>query len=97
MASQNSGIQLTKGTGDLEKVVLNHKGASAEVYLWGATLTSYKPASGKENIFVSPGAKFDGVKAIRGGVPVVFPQFGQPDKAMAQHGFARTSMWVVAG
>jgi len=59
----------------LEKVVLNHKGASAEVYLWGATLTSYKPASGKENIFVSPGAKFDGVKAIRGGVPVVFPQW----------------------
>jgi D-hexose-6-phosphate mutarotase len=27
--------------------------------------------------------------AIRGGIPVVFPQFGQPDAAMAQHGFAR--------
>ena len=52
-------------------------------------------------------------EAIRGGVPVVFPQFGQPDKvlwwltcrflqtavtlkAMAQHGFARTSFWSVA-
>lgn len=44
---------------------------------------------------MSPGAIFDGKKAIRGGVPVVFPQFGQPDKAMAQHGFARSSLWSV--
>lgn len=75
-------------------MVLQHSGgAEAEVYLWGATLTSYKSAGGKENIFMSPAAIFDGKKAIRGGVPVVFPQFGQPDKAMPQHGFARVSMW----
>jgi glucose-6-phosphate 1-epimerase len=75
-------------------VTLKHQsGASAEVYLFGATLTSYKTPDGKERIFVSPGAIFDGKKAIRGGVPVVFPQFGQPDKAMAQHGFARSSVW----
>jgi glucose-6-phosphate 1-epimerase len=30
-------------------------------------------------------------------VPVVFPQFGQPDKAMAQHGFARSSVWSIEG
>jgi hypothetical protein len=78
------------GRGDLEMVTLQHpSGASAIVYLWGATLTSYRTATGVENIFVSPGALFDGKKAIRGGVPVVFPQFGQPSKAMPQHGFAR--------
>ena len=38
-------------------------------------------------------SKFDKSKAIRGGIPVVFPQFGRPDEAMAQHGFARNSMW----
>merc|ERR1711869_154054 len=87
----------TKGKGDMDTVVLKHSsGASAEIYLFGATLTSYKTADGKEQIFVSPGALFDGKKAIRGGVPVVFQQFGQPDPAMAQHGFARSSFWKVA-
>lgn len=85
-----------KGKGDMDTVVLRHSGgATAEVYLFGGTLTSYKTAAGKELIFVSPGAIFDGKKAIRGGVPLVFPQFGQPDKAMAQHGFARSSVWTV--
>lgn len=82
-----------KGLGDLETVVLRHSGAVAEVYLWGATLCSYRTPDGQERIFCSPAAVFDGQKAIRGGVPLVFPQFGQESKAMAQHGFARTSMW----
>merc|ERR1719436_1248261 len=86
----------SKGQGGLDTVVIRHSsGASAEVYLFGATLCSYKTPDGKEQIFVSPKALYDGKKAIRGGVPVVFPQFGQPDKAMAQHGFARTSVWSV--
>ena len=33
---------------------------------------------------------FDGKKAIRGGVPFVFPIFG-PSTVMPQHGFARIS------
>merc|ERR1712232_671704 len=85
-----------KGQGGLDTVVLRHTtGASAEIYLLGATLCSYKTSDGKEQIFVSPGAIWDGKKAIRGGVPLVFPQFGQPDKAMPQHGFARSSIWAV--
>jgi glucose-6-phosphate 1-epimerase len=84
------------GAGGLDTVVLRHvSGATAQVYLLGATLCSYKTAKGEEQIFVSPGAIFDGKKAIRGGVPLVFPQFGQPDKAMPQHGFARSSVWSV--
>ena len=35
-------------------------------------------------------AKLDGTKAIRGGIPVCFPQFG-PWEFGAQHGFARIS------
>lgn len=35
---------------------------------------------------------FDGKKAIRGGIPVVFPQFG-PWELGPQHGFARISKW----
>lgn len=89
-----SSSKVVEGEGGQQKVVLQHaSGATAEVYLWGATLTSYKAPSGKESIFVSPAAIFDGKKAIRGGVPLVFPQFGQPDKAMPQHGIARINMW----
>ena len=36
----------------------------------------------------------DGSKAIRGGIPVVFPNFG-PWKLGPQHGFARISNWEV--
>ena len=47
-------------------------------------------------IFVFPGAVFDGRQPIRGGVPVVFPQFGRPNQSLfAMHGFARTSMWAL--
>ena len=37
----------------------------------------------------------DGTKAIRGGIPLVFPQFGRPDESMPQHGFLRTNLWEV--
>jgi hypothetical protein len=29
--------------------------------------------------------------------PAVFPQFGQPDSTMPQHGFARCNLWTVEG
>jgi len=47
-------------------------GESVEVYLYGATVTSWK-SGGKEHLWLSESAVMDGSKAIRGGVPVVFP------------------------
>ena len=41
--------------------------ASADIYLFGATVTSWADKTGTENIFVSSNAIFNGVKAIRGG------------------------------
>lgn len=55
-------------------MVLSSGDASAELYLHGATLTSWK-VGGEDLIFVSPKAVFAPPKAIRGGVPVCFPQF----------------------
>ena len=57
-----------------------------------------KPTEPKREIlFVSSSAKLDGSKAIRGGIPLVFPQFGQPDKSYPQHGFLRRNLWNVVG
>jgi glucose-6-phosphate 1-epimerase len=81
----------------MDRVILvdSSSGARAEVYLFGATITSFQDASGHERLFVSSKAVLDGSKAIRGGIPVVFPQFGQPNAEMAQHGFARNSLWTL--
>lgn len=69
-------------------------GSHVCIYLLGATLTEYCSEPGAPNLLhVSTKAIYDGKKAIRGGIPIVFPQFG-PGK-LPQHGFARTSMWNV--
>eukprot|EP00887_Chlorella_sp_A99_P005880 scaffold1.g5880.t1 len=69
--------------------------ASASISTHGGTLISWKNTAGKELLFVSSKAVLDGSKAIRGGVPVCFPQFGMLGPLAAQHGFARTSAWSV--
>ncbi len=76
----------------LEKVELKTGKASATVYPFGATVTSYK--SPHEVLFVRPDAKMDGSKPISGGIPHCFPQFGPG--AIQQHGFARNLVWTVA-
>ena len=48
-------------------------GESVQVLLFGATVLSWKTAKGKENLFVSSKAHLDGSKAVRGGIPLVFP------------------------
>lgn len=88
-------MPVVPGEGGLPKVVLSTGEASAELYLHGATLTSWK-IGGEELIFVSPKAVFAPPKAIRGGVPVCFPQFAMLGPLQTQHGFARNMAWQVA-
>ncbi|XP_076369947.1 uncharacterized protein LOC143256507 [Tachypleus tridentatus] len=84
-------------TSDMESVeeknvVLAESGDSSfKVHLLGATLLSWK-VDDTEILFVSDKAVFNNKKAIRGGIPFVFPQFG-PWSAGPQHGFARISHW----
>jgi glucose-6-phosphate 1-epimerase len=73
----------------------SNSGASAQVHPCGATVCSFKTSSQRELLFLSREAKLDGTKAIRGGIPLVFPQFGQPDKSYPQHGFLRDNIWEV--
>lgn len=77
-----------------EQVVLARQlESSANVQLHGATVTSLT-LNGCDRLFVSEKAVFNNKKAIRGGIPVIFPQFGPWDLG-AQHGFARTTPWVL--
>ena len=71
-------------------------GASALVSLHGAQVLSWVPADGRERLFLSERAVFDGSAAIRGGIPVIFPQFGERG-LLRKHGFARNRSWTFAG
>jgi glucose-6-phosphate 1-epimerase len=77
----------------MEKLLLQSKdGASAEIYLQGAHVSSWIPADGKEQLFLSKNSNFQQGVAIRGGVPIIFPQFAGLG-SLPKHGFARNTMW----
>jgi len=59
-----------------------------------STPTLTPPTQSQDVMFVSKNAIFQPPKAIRGGVPVCFPQFGQLGP-LGQHGFARNTAFEV--
>lgn len=84
------------GAGGLPFVPLRAAdGASAQIYLHGAHVTSWRPAPGtEERLFLSERSEFRSGVAIRGGIPVIFPQFAA-EGPLPRHGFARTAAWSV--
>ncbi|KAG8043066.1 hypothetical protein GUJ93_ZPchr0305g33730 [Zizania palustris] len=88
-------VERTKGPSGLEKIVLREaRGFSAEVHLYGGQVTSWKNDHGDELLFVSSKAIFKPPKAIRGGIPICFPQFGTHGN-LEKHGFARNRLWAI--
>ncbi len=70
-------------------------GATATIALDGAHVVSWIPSGDREDrLFVSARSTFGTGNAIRGGIPVIFPQFGVFG-ALRQHGFARLQRWTV--
>ena len=65
-------------------------GARAEITPYGAHVTSWVTPDGRERLFLSRATSFSPGSAIRGGVPVVFPQFARRGP-LRPHGFARIS------
>jgi glucose-6-phosphate 1-epimerase len=65
------------------------------VALHGAHVLSWV-SGGQERLYLSPQSILDGQAAIRGGVPVCFPQFNQRGPMadrLPKHGFARNVAW----
>ncbi len=91
----SSAAQVVAGQGGLAKVQVTTPAASAEIYLHGAQVTSWKPLGNDEVLFLSAESRFEDGKAIRGGIPICFPWFrGKADDAKAPaHGVVRTKEW----
>ncbi len=58
----------------------------------GAHVLSWRPAGNAEAMYLSADSGFGAGSAIRGGVPVIFPQFAEMGTGK-RHGFARVCDW----
>jgi glucose-6-phosphate 1-epimerase len=87
-----SDIALTSFQGQPALALRAPDGARATVLLHGAHLVSWVPAGGEEQLYLSPDAKFGMGTAVRGGVPVIFPQFNERGP-LPRHGLVRSRSW----
>lgn len=74
------------------------QGDRAIISLYGAQVLSWQTPDGKEHFYLSTKSVKDGSSAIRGGVPVCFPQFNRRTLAgleLPKHGFLRNQIWSV--
>lgn len=89
--------------GQLEAVEVHHPLFRARLFLQGAHLTRFAPTGEANWLWVSDTARYETGRAIRGGIPVCWPWFGDPThnppevrrriRTETAHGFARTAIW----
>ena len=84
----------------LIRIRVTSKLCTAEIYLQGAHLAQWHPVGHEPVLFLSDRSFFQAGKAIRGGIPIIFPWFGARTANQLSsrtdgpaHGFARTSVW----
>jgi len=69
-------------------------GARAVVLLHGGQLVSWMPAGGEEQLYLSETSRHGEGQSVRGGVPVIFPQFAARGP-LPRHGLLRTRAWAL--
>nr|WP_242634445.1 D-hexose-6-phosphate mutarotase [Marinobacter salicampi] len=89
--------------GQLEALEVHHPLFGARLFLQGAHLTQFGPVGEPGWLWVSETARYETGRAIRGGIPVCWPWFGDPARNPPEvrrriltdsaHGFARTAVW----
>ena len=85
-------VEITTGHGGLPLVKVKTPWSTAEIYLHGAHVTHFQKNGEPPLLFLSAKSYFAAGKAIRGGVPICFPWFGNRASDTA-HGFARFHEW----
>jgi glucose-6-phosphate 1-epimerase len=88
-----SEVRLTTFAGQPALALCAPDGARATVLLQGAHLVSWIPAGGEEQLYLSPSAQYGTGTSVRGGVPVIFPQFNARGP-LPRHGLVRSRSWV---
>jgi D-hexose-6-phosphate mutarotase len=82
----------TTGKGNLRLLKISTPQSTAEIYLHGAHITHFQKKGELPLLFLSPQSKFGEGEAIRGGIPICFPWFGNRE-GQPSHGLARILSW----
>jgi glucose-6-phosphate 1-epimerase len=87
----------------MARATITTPACNAELYLQGAHLTRWQPTGHEPVLFLSERSLYAPGKAIRGGIPIIWPWFGSrtptPESQRTDgpsHGFARTADWNLA-
>lgn len=85
------------GEGGLPRLDITSPLATASVYTHGAHVARFQPAGDEPLLWMSTASAFEPGRAIRGGVPVIFPWFGdrKDDPEAPAHGLVRQADWAV--
>jgi glucose-6-phosphate 1-epimerase len=85
-------LQFEDAPGGLIRAVIATPLAEANIYLQGAHIAHWTPKGQRPVLFTSSRSLFAPGKAIRGGVPIIFPWFGARGHGLPgpAHGFARS-------
>jgi glucose-6-phosphate 1-epimerase len=89
-------VTIVEGGGDLPKIKVKTDWSVAEIYLLGAHVTGFQKNGEPPLLFMSRASQFALGKAIRGGVPIIYPWFGAR-QGFPSHGFARVTEWEWEG
>ncbi|HEX5751434.1 MAG TPA: D-hexose-6-phosphate mutarotase [Archangium sp.] len=97
MRSNDDGLNREPGAPEpgSSSTVVAADGARIQFSAHGGQICSWKTADGIERLYLSPLAGTHANAAIRGGIPVIFPQFAH-EGPLPKHGFARSSVWRVS-
>jgi glucose-6-phosphate 1-epimerase len=85
-------VEQITGKGNLPLLKISAPRSTAEIYLHGAHITHFQKNGEPPLLFLSPQSHFAANEAIRGGVPVILPWFGNRE-GQPSHGLARTLAW----
>jgi D-hexose-6-phosphate mutarotase len=79
----------------VETLLVKNDFATATISLHGGHITSFVPNGKKDILWMSEKSDFAPGAAIRGGVPVCWPWFGDKGEGLPKHGFVRNEMWYL--
>lgn len=92
-----SSFQTDKNGRKMVTVTNAADGSQITIYQQGGHISSWKTANGEEHLYNSPKTIYADGKAIRGGVPLIFPQFSDLGPLPVSHGFLRISNFELKG
>ncbi len=90
-------LEFNAGSGDLTFVEIENNQSCATICLQGAQILHWQKHDEPPVLWLSEQARFESGKAIRGGIPICWPWFGNhpDDPEKPAHGFVRNISWKV--